>query len=462
MSKEQGRHLKPQHLSPRRPARRRFETAPFFAVMVLLTVVAFLLPLRPTESIAEKRKLAAFPAFSARALWSGSYFDDISLWFSDTFPGRERFIAVNARLEQFHGLNRNRVVDHSTSPRQRSDDLDALLESVENAAPTPAATATPAPTPTPEPTVDPNAEITEWQGQDAKKELDIYGSMMVLGDTIIVTQGFSADCSDAHARLMNEMGDAMAAIGVRFFNLPAPTSVGILLSPETLAKIDCADQGKMLRYMFAQENDHVYKVNAFNHLIAHNDEYLYYNSDHHWTALGAYYAYVAFCQAAGFTPVPLSDYEEVSMGRFVGTYYFQLSGNVDTHDELIAYVPPGDIHMAIAEYPSMTSVIVDESEENESLKYNTFIGGDNPVTVITNDSLPDAPNCVVLKDSFGNPFVIFLTQHYHKVIVLDYRNAGRTVSDAVAEYGAQDVILVQSIGVSQNSDAITQLRYLLK
>ena len=58
---------------------------PFFVVLAVLTVVSFILPLRPTRSQMEKRNLAEFPAFSVEALVSGDYFDDISTWFSDTF-----------------------------------------------------------------------------------------------------------------------------------------------------------------------------------------------------------------------------------------------------------------------------------------------------------------------------------------------------------------------------------------
>ena len=86
-------------------------------------------------------------------------------------------------------------------------------------------------------------------------------------------------------KVVNMVVDKLAGMGVRFFNLPVPTSVGVLLSSDMLEKIGCADQGKMLRYMFAQENENVFAVNAFNHLIAHNDEYIYYNSVQWWSEL---------------------------------------------------------------------------------------------------------------------------------------------------------------------------------
>ena len=51
------------------------------AAVLCMTVVAFLLPLRPKVSETEKRELAKFPEFTWSALWDGSYFAGISTWF---------------------------------------------------------------------------------------------------------------------------------------------------------------------------------------------------------------------------------------------------------------------------------------------------------------------------------------------------------------------------------------------
>ena len=69
--------------------RARLPGLPFFLALGTLTVIAWILPLRPTVSAKEKRTLETFPEFSLSAVTDGSYFSDISLWFSDTFPGRD-------------------------------------------------------------------------------------------------------------------------------------------------------------------------------------------------------------------------------------------------------------------------------------------------------------------------------------------------------------------------------------
>jgi len=290
----------------------------------------------------------------------------------------------------------------------------------------------------------------------------MYGDLVVIDGNAVSRMGFDQITTDHHIQLMNQAGDALAAKNIRFFNMPIPTSVSVLLSSDMLEEIGAADQGKILRYMFAKENENVGKVNAFNNLLQHNTEYIYFHTDHHWTALGAYYAYQEFCEAAGFEPVPLSEYKEVNMGSFIGSWAYSVSAKMLEPDEMIAYVPPGNIRMEITGQPTADSVIIDESENYPNMKYNCFINGDNPLTVITNDDLPDAPDCLVIKDSFGNPFVVYLTQHYHKIYVLDYRTNFTPVSRVAEEYGVQDVILAQSIGVSQTRQAQYLLDNLMK
>ncbi len=62
-------------------------------------------------------------------------------------------------------------------------------------------------------------------------------------------------------------------------------------------------------------------VDAYSKLEAHKDEYLYFRSDHHWTALGAYYAYTAFCESAGLKAEPLSKFESGEYTGFLGSLY---------------------------------------------------------------------------------------------------------------------------------------------
>ena len=463
------------HNTGRRRAlnRQQKRAIPFFTALAALAVVAFILPLRPSQSMAEKRNLAEFPAFSAESFWNGGYFDAINLWFSDTFPGRETYIRRAQDLEALHGLNRNVVMIEDRQPAE-SDDLDQLLEEAESAAAAPQeAEATPCPSAEPEgpgseteeiavsPAADPWEEVEEWDGFDGEDEVAMLGNVVALGDSIFTALGFTQEYTDQYAEACNRYAEELSESGVRFFNLPVPTSVGVLVSSDFLPQIKCADQGKILRYLFSREDPSICKVNVFNNLLAHRDEYIYFRGDHHWTALGAYYAYEEFCRTAGFEPVPLSDYEEVNMGTFQGTLYWRAGARDIWLDELIAYLPPGEVTMSIPSYPNLSSPVQDRSKKDPASKYNCFIAGDNETTVLTNPALPEESCCMVIKDSFGNPFTIYLAQHYHRVVIVDYRHADQSLAKYVEEYQPQDLILINSIGLTQRPGAQSLLLRLL-
>ena len=121
----------------------------------------------------------------------------------------------------------------------------------------------------------------------------------------------------------------------------------------------------------------VQPLDAVSPLLAHTEEEIYYHTDHHWTQLGAYYAYEAFCQTAGFEPVPLSEYEEVNMGLFTGSWYYSVNNKKLKQDEMIAYIPPGDLTMEVSGHGVREGVIVDNTELLSNTKNDCFISGDN-------------------------------------------------------------------------------------
>ena len=80
-------------------------------------------------------------------------------------------------------------------------------------------------------------------------------------------------------------------------------------------------------------------------LAAHKSEYIYYRTDHHWTQLGAYYAYTAFCEAAGFEAVPLEQFQTGRYDTFLGSMYtftkgYPQSDVLKQHPDYLDYYLP--------------------------------------------------------------------------------------------------------------------------
>jgi len=59
---------------------------------------------RPTISETEQRELAKMPSFSLEALADGSYFQNLSLFFSDTFLYRDKLVGVSKEMDTLKGI----------------------------------------------------------------------------------------------------------------------------------------------------------------------------------------------------------------------------------------------------------------------------------------------------------------------------------------------------------------------
>jgi hypothetical protein len=254
----------------------------------------------------------------------------------------------------------------------------------------------------------------------------------------------------------------------RVFCLIAPNSLGVVLSRQSFDRVcsETSDEGIGISESYAYMSDKVYTVDAYSTLRAHNDEYVYLRTDHHWTALGAYYAYREFARTAGIEPADLEgDFTSFDMTGHLGLFYslcgspYQMRANSDT---VTAYVPKSDIETKVTNLKGQTytgRLVYDYTSSVYSYKYAAFIGGDNPLTVITNNDIEDDSACILIKDSYGNPFAVYLTQNYRTVYVMDYRyymniSSSSVLSTFVEDHGVDDVIFLLSMTLSQADERL--------
>ena len=435
-------------------------SVPFFVTLGILTVVSFLLPLRPQRSYAEKRELARFPEFSFSALVSGDYFDGISLWFSDTFPGREQWITLAQYDDSLYGYSdiyiqgdipvteTVPVILENPTPATSPTQSAVSTESVKESAP-----------PVTEPVTEPG-----WGGVDAGDAAEIIRDMTAfqIGDSAFIYQNFSQATSDSYAAVVNELAQKLQSKGVTVISAPTPTAVGVLIEDEYQQKLGSVSQVKIQEYINSRLDPQVVAVDTVNALIDHNDEYIFFRTDHHWTALGAYYSYRAICQSVGLEPVDIETLEPWDQGTFRGSLYGRVQQpNKLRADTVTAYIPKGDIRFETYNtdgYPSQRTLLTDASYRTEYEKYLVF-GTDYPMTHAENRSLPDAPNCIVVKDSFGNCFVPFLTQSFHHVYAIDYRKYYKEPIDKLVEkYNIDCVIIMPYITAIQDSQGPEMFR----
>ena len=103
-------------------------------------------------------------------------------------------------------------------------------------------------------------------------------------------------------------------------------------------------------------------------------------------------------------------------------------------------------------------IISDVTEWSASAKYSTFIGGDNPYTIIRNASVTEPKSCLVVKESYGNAFVPFVAADFSEVHVIDYRYWRGNVSSFAKENGIDVVLFINNISATRNSSLMNALQ----
>lgn len=432
----------------------------FFLCLFAVFVIALIPTLRTSYSPSENRQLEKFPEFSFKALCSGDYFDDINLWFSDTFPFREQLITVNGFLKsayagqgvQVHGQIEN------------SDDIPEDSASSEENAPVEQETET-------KPAEE--AVASEPEPQKPQPIVEQVAALLLVDDTAYEYYNFNKGVADNYANALNRTAELLPDTNI--YNIIVPTAIGIKLQPEIAANVNSSDQKKAIDYMYSLMSDRVNKVNVFDTLYAHRDEYLYFRTDHHWTALGAYYTYSDFMKAKGIEPTPITSFTESQFPGFLGSFYNttgknpRLAANPDT---VFAYNSPNAPQMTITSiannqpYSATYPVIRDGNAMGQGSKYLSFLGGDIPFSVITNESIEENSVCTVVKESFGNCFVPFLTENYRTVYVIDYRYFSqvdpRGIQQFVLESGTSDLVFINNISATRNASLINTLNSLVR
>ena len=314
-----------------------------------------------------------------------------------------------------------------------------------------------------DPAVTPDDPAPTYQKIELKGDEQQYDAVYRVGDTGYEMYSYVDSTAKKYADNVNAVADALAG-KANVYMLPIPLSSGVSLPDALYGKDVFGDQKEAEQKIIGYMNGNVQSVALYDALLAHRTEYIYFRTDHHWTATGAYYAYEQFCQAKGIAPKPLAGYTTDTYDGFLGTFYRDSNENAAmgaNPDKVVAYHPLST--EATLDYTDRNGqtlrgkIIYDESDAPASFKYGTFITGDNPYSVINNPDVTDGSSCVVIKESFGNAFVPFLTDHYQTIYVIDYRYWSGSLSQFVTDNSVQDVIFVNNLSAIRSTALVGYL-----
>lgn len=268
--------------------------------------------------------------------------------------------------------------------------------------------------------------------------------------------GGSDEMAEAYSDTINTLAAKLPRQKVYSMMIPNHTEMGL---PQRLkSQVPTNSQADNLRAAYAaMDKSKVTPVNPYNYLSEHCNEYIYFKSDHHWTGLGAYYAYSAFADTIGVPPLSLSECTEQKIEGFTGTLS-NLADGLDT-DTVSYWKFPYTVRMSITGESGDTTDYDSpyfENEEGGSLAYGVFIYGDNPITVMRSESqnAQKGRKIVVVKESYGNAFVPYLTNNFEEVHVADLRSFRNASTVDLAAYcnnnGITDVLFLNGVMSANN------------
>ena len=274
------------------------------------------------------------------------------------------------------------------------------------------------------------------------------GSLYLNGDSAYELYYFSEKAVRAHASLLNTVQAMFPK--VKLSAMIVPNSFGVILDPKVQEKLASSGMDQAIAYSYSLMDKRVNTVNVFDALSAHKKEYIYFRTDHHWTQLGAYYAYQEYCKSMGYSTKPLSDYQKLDFPEFYGTFYFFMNRpeSLKGHpDQVTAYQGSMNTMQYTDSKGNLQEgkLINDASQMLPGNKYNCFMLGDHGYVEIHNEGAPRKKSILVLKDSYGNAFVPLLAQDYRDVYVVDYRHYQGNASSLIQEKGIEEILFLNNI-----------------
>ncbi len=216
----------------------------------------------------------------------------------------------------------------------------------------------------------------------------------------------------------------------KIFMLLAPNSSEVYKSKLPCGNINESEVGS-IKKVEAVLDDSLTFVAPFDTLKKHSDEYIYYNTDHHWTMLGAYYAYEELADKMKIKPVKLEQMNRFKVRKpFYGSLYSQAPLLFTEKDNMTVYDYP-KLKYTVSQINYRAGKVIEQKDSymvkekfGEKDKYAALFGGNFAYVKIKNDTpskMAKGKKLLVFKDSYANSIMPFLIDAYEEIDMIDLR-----------------------------------------
>lgn len=286
------------------------------------------------------------------------------------------------------------------------------------------------------------------------------GAACIVDNMAYEYYGYDQAAAEYYAGLVGKTGQLLEG-QTNVYSLIIPTAIGIVFPDNLVEKYSKSYelQDQRMEQIFSMMDDSVIRVNCFEKMMQHRDEYLYFRTDWHWNGIGAYYAYETFCEVKGITPYTMEQRKLSKFDGYLGALYQQTCSKdaalAQTPDTVYAYHPYSEnAYMYFTDFNGNRygwNIISDVSGNSADAKYYTYAASDQPFAEFYNPDVTDESVAIVVKESFGNVLMSYFVDHYSTVYEIDYRYWSGDLVEFAKEVGADDIIFANNIGMIRSN-----------
>ena len=248
----------------------------------------------------------------------------------------------------------------------------------------------------------------------------------------------------ANIKAIKSFSESQSKIPVRMMLVPDAANV-LNHSLPSLAKPE--DQTQMFSMVRKDLGDSVEWIDVSTELNKHKTEKIYYKTDQHWTTLGAFYAFQAAAPSLGIEGDLSGKYVSYAVSdSFNGMLASKSGVNLGEKEQIDIYVPTEEDTDLIVDYVDegkRSTSLYDSSKLKEKDQYTVFLGGNSSLLDIRTVST-STKRLLLVKDSFANSFIPFLTPYYREIVVVDPRYYSGTINDLMDSYRISEVLFLYS------------------
>lgn len=245
---------------------------------------------------------------------------------------------------------------------------------------------------------------------------------------------------------MNDFAAQNAGIPSTALLIPAAGTVMQDKLPDNAKMYDAAKLYGIAKTVLTDVN----VPDLYTEFSKHSGEELYYRTDHHWQTCGA--AELAYRVLMG-DKAACSAEPELFSDSFLGTTYSKTLDSSAKCDSVYTIPLPDGVSVTA---DGKDIDFYNTAAKNEKDKYKVFFGGNHGKTVIRGGA-DNGRTLLVIKDSYANSLVPFLTYDYETIIMLDLRYFMESSQEVVEQMNVDEILFVFEMSGLSNNTNISKL-----